>query len=168
MTFLAALLISMFTTIVLIPLFTGLAIKIKAMDIPNERKVHQVPIPKAGGISMCLGMMFPIFIWCPMNNMVQAILIGAWVVVVFVLIDDFIDLDYKIKFLGQLIAALIVVLYGGVKISHLGGLVPTDNALPDVLTIPLSLFVIIGVTNAINLSDGLDGLAGGICLLSFL
>ena len=115
MTFLASLLISMFTTIILIPIFTGLAIKIKAMDIPNERKVHTVPIPKAGGISMTLGVMFPIFIWCPMLTFVQSILLGVWVVVVFGLIDDFLNLDYKIKFLGQLIAALIVVLYGGDK-----------------------------------------------------
>jgi UDP-GlcNAc:undecaprenyl-phosphate GlcNAc-1-phosphate transferase len=168
MIYIASLLISMFSTIVLIPIFTTIAVKVKAMDIPNERKVHKIPIPKAGGISMALGLMFPIFIWCPMQTMVQAILIGAWVVIVFGLIDDFMDLDYKIKFLGQLVAALIVVLYGGIKISNLGTLLPSEYTLHDVFAIPLSLFVIIGVTNAINLADGLDGLAGGICLLSFL
>jgi len=168
MTFLASLLISMFTTIALIPLFTGLAVKLNAMDFPNERKVHQIPIPKAGGISMTLALLLPIFIWCPMNTTVQSILLGAWVVVIFGLIDDFKDLDYKTKFLGQIVAASIVVLYGGVKIANLGGLLPSGYILPDVLAFPLTLFVIIGVTNAINLSDGLDGLAGGICLLSFL
>lgn len=168
MTYIASLLISMFTTIVLVPIFTGIAVKLRAMDVPNERKVHQVPIPKAGGISMALGAMFPIIMWCPMLTMIQGILLGAWVIIIFGLVDDFIDLNYKIKFTGQVTAALIVVLYGGLKITDLGGLMPSENSLPDVLAIPLTIFVIVGVTNAINLADGLDGLAGGICLLSFL
>lgn len=168
MIYLAALLISMFSTIVLIPIFTRLAIKLRAMDIPNERKVHKVPMPKAGGISIALGAMIPIILWGSTKTFTLSILIGAWIVVLSGLIDDIKDLNYKIKFLGQLVAALIVVVYGGLKITTVGNLLPTGVLLPDVIAIPLTLVVIVGVTNAINLSDGLDGLAGGICLLSFL
>jgi len=168
MIILSTLLISMFTTIILIPIFTGLATKLKAMDFPNERKVHQIPTPKSGGISMTLGALVPVLLWVPINEFTQSLLIGAWIVVFFGLIDDFKELDYKIKFGGQLSAALIVVLYGGLKIKTLGGILPFGNELPNIVSVPMTIIVIVGVTNAINLSDGLDGLAGGICTLSFL
>jgi UDP-GlcNAc:undecaprenyl-phosphate GlcNAc-1-phosphate transferase len=168
MIYLSTLLISMFTTIVLIPIFMGLAVKLKALDVPNERKVHQIPTPKSGGISMTLGALVPVLLWMPKNNFTLALLIGAWIIVLFGLIDDFMDIDYKIKFCGQLVAALIVVVYGGLKIKSMGALLMPGYELPDFLAMPLTIFVIVGVTNAINLSDGLDGLAGGICMLSFL
>ena len=95
-------------------------------------------------------------------------LTSAGIVVLLGLVDDFKDLGYKAKFAGQIAAALVVIVYGGVKIKSLGMLLPAGVLLPDLLAIPLTLFVIIGVTNAINLADGLDGLAGGICILSFL
>jgi len=69
--------------------------------------------------------------------------------------------------LGQVIAALIVVFYGGLTINSVGLLLPGEMTLPDWIAIPLTVVVIVGVTNAINLSDGLDGLAGGISLLCF-
>jgi len=168
MIYFATLLISMITTIVLIPMFTGLAVKLKILDHPGDRKVHEVPIPKAGGISMTLGALIPILLWAPIDSFVQSVLIGAWIVVLFGLLDDFKDLNYKVKFAGQVVAALIVVLYGKLRVIDLGDLVPAGMNLPEFVSIPLTLFIIVGVTNAINLSDGLDGLAGGICLLSFL
>jgi len=82
-------------------------------------------------------------------------------------VDDFKNLGYKAKFTGQAAAALIVILYGGIKIKSFGMLLPNDVLLPDWFAIPLTFIVIVGATNAINLSDGLDGLAGGICFLSF-
>jgi UDP-GlcNAc:undecaprenyl-phosphate GlcNAc-1-phosphate transferase len=78
------------------------------------------------------------------------------------------DLGFKTKFAGQFAAALIIIIYGGVKIKSLGMLLPDGVLLPDWLAMPLTFIVIVGITNAINLSDGLDGLAGGISLLSFL
>lgn len=139
----------------------------QALDYPDARKVHRLPLPKSGGAAMAAGVLVPVLLWVPMNDLVRAILIGSGILVVFGLIDDFRNLSYKAKFVGQLAAALTVILYGGVKIQSLGMLLPDDVLLPDWLAIPLTLIVIVGVTNAINLSDGLDGLAGGICLLSF-
>ncbi|MCP4671254.1 MAG: undecaprenyl/decaprenyl-phosphate alpha-N-acetylglucosaminyl 1-phosphate transferase, partial [Desulfobacula sp.] len=77
-------------------------------------------------------------------------------------------LNAKQKIVPQIAAALIVILFGGVKITCLGSLLPEDCMLPWFFSIPLTLFVILGVTNAINLADGLDGLAGGISMLSFV
>jgi len=158
----------MFTTIVLIPIFSGVAVKLKFLDIPNERKIHTSPIPKVGGVAMALGMVIPVVLWAPANKFVTSVILASWIIVVFGIIDDFKDVNYKIKFSGQIVAALVVIFWGGVKIHTLGGILWPGYVLPDIISIPLTLVVIVGVTNAINLSDGLDGLAGGICLLSFI
>ena len=157
----------MFLTIVLIPILTGLARKVKAIDIPDERKIHQHPMPRAGGAAMALGALIPILLWVPQSPFSRAILIGAGIVTVFGITDDIRNLGYKAKFAGQLVAALVVVFYGGVEIRDLGMLVRDYALLPHWVAIPLTVLVIVGVTNAINLSDGLDGLAGGISLLTF-
>lgn len=157
----------MFITIALIPLFKGLAVRLNAMDIPDERKVHPYPMPKSGGIAMASGVLVPVLFWANGEEFVRAVLLGAGILLLFGLIDDFRKLGYKAKFAGQFAAALVVILYGGIKIKSLGVLVPDSVLLPDWCAIPLTLLVIVGATNAINLADGLDGLAGGISLLSF-
>ncbi|MBU4484311.1 undecaprenyl/decaprenyl-phosphate alpha-N-acetylglucosaminyl 1-phosphate transferase, partial [bacterium] len=168
MIYFSTLLISMFITIALIPVFRRLAVRVKVLDYPGDRKVHDRPMPKSGGIAMALGVLIPVLLWTPADKFAIALLIGAGIVVLLGLVDDFKDLGYKAKFAGQIAAALVVILYGGVKIKSLGMLLPVGVLLPDLLAIPLTLIVIVGVTNAINLADGLDGLAGGICILSFL
>ena len=167
MIYLSTLLLSMFITMTLIPIFKGLAVKINAVDIPNERKVHEHPMPRAGGLAMALGALIPVLLWVPASGFSNAILIGAGIVTVFGVADDIWELGFKAKFAGQIAAALIVIQYGGIKIQHLGTLLPGYQSLSDWVAIPLTLIVIVGVTNAINLSDGLDGLAGGMSLLSF-
>jgi UDP-GlcNAc:undecaprenyl-phosphate GlcNAc-1-phosphate transferase len=168
MLLLSTLLLALFITIALIPVSRKLAIRMNGIDIPNERKVHPYPIPKSGGIAMALGAMISVLIWAHGDQLVKAVLMGTGIVVLFGLIDDFRGLGYKPKFAGQITAAMIFILYGGIKIKSLGMLLPDDMLLPDWLAFPLTLIVIVGVTNAINLSDGLDGLAGGISLLSFI
>ena len=157
----------MFITMALIPLFRTLAVRLNAMDLPDERKVHSYPMPKAGGLAMALGALIPVLLWAHADQLVKGTLIGAGVVVLFGLFDDMKGLGFKKKFAGQFVAALVIVLYGGIKIKSLGMLLPDGVLLPDWLSIPLTILVIVGVTNAINLSDGLDGLAGGISLLTF-
>ncbi|MCP3871811.1 MAG: undecaprenyl/decaprenyl-phosphate alpha-N-acetylglucosaminyl 1-phosphate transferase [Desulfobacteraceae bacterium] len=160
--------LSLFLTIALVPVFKRLAFRMQIVDIPNERKVHKTPMPKMGGISIAIGAFVPILIWLPKDPFVSSVLIGAIVIVVFGLIDDIRPLKARQKIVPQILAALIVIFLGGVKIACLGALAPSDFILPWFLSIPLTLLVILGVTNAINLSDGLDGLAGGISMLSFI
>jgi UDP-GlcNAc:undecaprenyl-phosphate GlcNAc-1-phosphate transferase len=83
-------------------------------------------------------------------------------------LDDVKDLGFVSKFAGQIFAALIPVLIGGVTIHSFGTLLPNGVLLPDWFSIPFTIIFIVGVTNATNLSDGLDGLAGGISLLIFI
>ena len=167
MLFLSFILLAMSLTIVLIPIFRDLAVRFKALDQPGERKINVTVVPRCGGIAMALGALFPILIWVPLNEFVCALMIGAGIIVFFGIMDDIKELNCYVKFAAQCLAATVVTFYGGVNIDHIGSLLPTYIHLPGIVSILLTLVVIVGVTNAINLSDGLDGLAGGISLLSF-
>jgi len=167
MIFLSTLLFSVFTTIALTPLLGRLAVRLQFVDVPDERKVHLRPIPRIGGIAMAVGALLPVLYWLNEDRLVRSWLAGSAMLVIFGIIDDLRGLGPKAKLVGQIIAALIMVYYGDLTITSLGSLLPDGRILPDPVAIPLTLLAIVGVTNAINLADGLDGLAGGICLLIF-
>ncbi len=117
---------------------------------------------------MALGAIIPVLFWVPMDNLVRAIHIGCTLIVVFGVVDDVKNLKYIHKFLVQIAGALVVIFYGGIRMESLGNLVPVGFVLPFFVSVALTILFIVGVTNAINLSDGLDGLAGGISILSFV
>jgi UDP-GlcNAc:undecaprenyl-phosphate/decaprenyl-phosphate GlcNAc-1-phosphate transferase len=167
MLYFSTILLSVFITVSLIPVMTRLATRLQLVDFPDPRKVHTLPVPRIGGLATALGAAVPVILWATADGFVRAYLAGAGVLVVFGLLDDLRGLGYKTKFIGQVIAALIVVFLGGVRISSLGTLLPGAMQLPEWSVVLLSLLAIVGVTNAINLADGLDGLAGGIALLGF-
>lgn len=158
------LLLSIFITIALIPILCIHASTLNCLDNPCERKMHCVPVPRVGGLAMAAGFFIPICLWTIEDIAARGILAGGVVIVLFGFLDDVRDLGYRIKFAAQLLAAWIVIFWGGLKIDHLGMLFPEGFILSNWLALPLTLFVIIGVTNAVNLSDGLDGLAGGMML----
>jgi UDP-GlcNAc:undecaprenyl-phosphate GlcNAc-1-phosphate transferase len=168
MKILTAILLSMFGTIVLIPTLKELALKFNILDIPDKRKIHEYPVPRIGGIAMAAGAFIPVLLWVPMKPYLVSIIIGSAIVVFSGMLDDIIKLEFKAKFAAQIIAALVVILYGNIRIVDLGFFLPDGYILPPWASIPLTTFFIVGVTNAINLSDGLDGLAGGISLLSLI
>jgi UDP-GlcNAc:undecaprenyl-phosphate GlcNAc-1-phosphate transferase len=117
---------------------------------------------------MAMGAFIAILIWAPMNEFVKSILIGSGILIIFGFLDDLKGIGFKSKFGGQILAASIVVFYGGLKIKTLSVFTPAGFYLQDWLSIPFTVVIIVAVTNAINLSDGLDGLAGGVTLLTFL
>lgn len=162
------LMLSLLITIGMIPLLKTTALHFNAVDLPNPRKVHTTPMPKVGGVAMALGAMVPILIWSPGTHFVDALLMGGGVLVVFGLMDDIKEMGYLAKLVGQVTAALIVVEYGGLSINCVGDCLPQGAVVPNWISLPFTLFVIVGVTNAINLSDGLDGLAGGISMMMFI
>jgi UDP-GlcNAc:undecaprenyl-phosphate GlcNAc-1-phosphate transferase len=166
MILLSTLLLSIFVTMALIPVLRRFAVRLHAMDVPDWRKVHSQPIPRTGGLAMAIGAFVPALLWIHAGSFVYAYLIGSSIIVLLGLLDDMKGIDYRGKFAGQIAAALVMIFVGGIKIKTLGTLLPESMLLPGWFAIPLTLVVIVGVTNAINLADGLDGLAGGICLLS--
>jgi len=171
MLFVMPFLLAMVVTMAWLPVFGRVATKWRIIDHPGERKVHAMPIPRIGGVAMAIGVLVAAVIVIPLDQSSRYFLIAAGVLTVFGTLDDRFDLDYRIKLVGQVAAALIVVLGGDVQIH---GLTFDDQMpLPDWVSVPLTLFFLIGITNAINLADGLDGLAGGttflcLCALAIL
>ncbi len=159
---------SLFLTLCFIPILSKVAPFIGAMDIPDERKIHFQPIPRIGGLAMAIAIFVTLLFLLHLNRFTKAFLLSSFIIVVFGLIDDIKSLDYKLKFCAQIIACLIIVCYGKVNIISIGDLLPYGMCLNKLGSFLLTVFAIVGVTNAINLADGLDGLAAGICLLSFL
>ncbi|HPX55500.1 MAG TPA: MraY family glycosyltransferase [Syntrophales bacterium] len=165
MNYFSALLLSLLLTITVTPILVRAGRRFGIVDIPNARKIHTQPVPRVGGVAIALGCLVTTVLLQPGSDFIVAYLAGAGILVVLGMVDDIRGVDYRVKFPVQLIAALIVVFYGGVRITSLGGLLPEGSTLHPWLGCVLTLLAIVGVTNAINLADGLDGLAGGVCFL---
>lgn len=148
---------------VLTPLLIRAAGTLRMTDLGGGRKVHEGATPRTGGIGIVVAALVSALLLSPPRPDVSAFLAAAAVLFLFGLLDDRFDLDFRLKLLGQGIAALIVTLVGGVLVTAVPLLPMT---MPLVASLPLTLFVMVAATNAVNLSDGLDGLAGGIGLLA--
>lgn len=161
---LLALVAAMIISMVLIPLMSRLAPRFGLVDIPTDRKVHAAPVPRVGGVGIVIGSVLPIILLLAPDKLSHAYVFGALVLFAFGLWDDMAEIGHYPKFVGQLIAALIAVLYGGLYVKHFP-FVSGGEISPD-FGIPFTLFAIVGMINAMNHSDGLDGLAGGESLFS--
>ena len=148
------------------PFIKKIAIHVGAVDIPNERKVHNKPMPRLGGLGIFLGLLFGYMIFGEQSTLMNSVLISSFIIVLTGFIDDIKPLKASHKFVGQVIAACIITFYGGVVINNLGAFGLYVNF--GFLTFPVTLFFILGCINCINLIDGLDGLAGGISAIYFL
>lgn len=157
---------SLITTLLLVPPIKKLAFVTGALDEPSDRKVHASIKPRLGGLAIFFGFILTYLIYLQQYQQHQGILIGMVVVVFIGIVDDAVGLDPKLKLLGQVVAAMAAMILSGVHINILGGVLGSNFSL-GLLSYPLTLFWIVGITNAINLSDGLDGLAGGISLIAF-
>lgn len=161
---LLALVAAMVISMVLIPIMVRFAPRLGLIDRPNARKVHTAPIPRVGGIGIVLGGLTVIVFLLPPDRLVHAYLLGALVLFFFGIWDDIFEIGHYAKFFGQLIAALIVILYGNLYVISFP-FVP-GGEISATFGIPFTLFALLGMINAINHSDGLDGLAGGESLFS--
>jgi UDP-GlcNAc:undecaprenyl-phosphate GlcNAc-1-phosphate transferase len=153
--------VAMVVTMALIPLFVRIGARIGMLDEPGPRKVHNHPVPRVGGVAMLIGMCVPLLALQSLPPL--GILAGVLIVVAAGVWDDYSSLDYRIKLVAQFVAALLVVAVGGVEIRQM--VLIEELVLPRWISFPLTVLVLVALTNAINLSDGLDGLAGGISFL---
>jgi UDP-GlcNAc:undecaprenyl-phosphate GlcNAc-1-phosphate transferase len=146
------------------PLLLRWAPRVGLTDQPGHRKVHATAVPRVGGIAMAAGFLIPCLLVLHPGRPVVGLLAGVAVLLVFGVWDDRADLDYRLKFLGQILAVALCMWVGGVRIETLTLDAPVE--LPRVLSWCLTFVFLVGVTNALNLADGLDGLAGGLAFLS--
>ncbi|WP_248929401.1 glycosyltransferase family 4 protein [Paenibacillus hamazuiensis] len=160
--FIAACLIALLLT----PFVKRFAFWVGAVDAPNQRKVHTRIMPRLGGLAIFLAFVGAYFIISPAiethkSDVAVGLLVGGAIVVLVGALDDRFDLSPKVKLLGQILAACVVV-YSGVVIDLVN--VPFGDMTISLtwLAVPLTILWIVGVTNAINLIDGLDGLSAGV------
>ena len=152
-------------SMLVIPVMHRWAPRLGLVDMPDPRKVHSAPIPRVGGWGITLGSLVPLSLALRIDPVLLSFVAGALVLFLFGLWDDAREIGHWPKFLGQLIAAAIVVFYGDLYVTRLPFL---DAPLPDTAGRAFTIFALVGMINAINHSDGLDGLAGGESLLSLI
>lgn len=164
--FLLAFFLALFLSFLLTPPIRRLAHSSGSLDFPAPRRIHEEPMPNMGGVAIYLGFLFSVLVFLPLNMALQGLLLGGTVILLVGILDDYRGLSPKAKLLGQVVAASIAVMYG-IRIDFitnpLGGLLYTGG-----LAVPLSIFWIVGITNTINLIDGLDGLASGVGAIASL
>lgn len=159
--------------LLLTPLVKKFAVKVGAVDVPNARKVHTRIMPRLGGLGIFLAFLLSLLAMLPFVpdgmlssrdiNFIAAFLIGGTLITLIGALDDRLDLNAKLKFLAQIAVACMVVFAFDIRVDFVN--VPFQDAyssLESWISIPLTIFWIVGVTNAINLIDGLDGLAAGV------
>lgn len=153
-------------TALIVPLIKKIAVYIGAVAKPNERSVHQHDMPQLGGLAIFFGFILGYMLFSKQTIEMNAILIGSFIVIITGIIDDINPIKARYKCIAQLAAAAVVVFYGGIllrDISAFGYYIAFD-----MWAYPITLFFIVAMINAINLIDGLDGLAAGISSIFFL
>ncbi len=169
----AALGVAFLIALILTPVVKSLAVKMGAVDDPRkdkdpERRMHVNPIPRMGGLAIVLGFLLSTLVFVPLNGQLKGALLGAVLIVVLGVFDDIYDLRAKFKLAVQIAAALIAVFTGNV-IEYLSNpnIFSSDPYWElGILAYPITVIWIVAMTNAVNLIDGLDGLACGVSSIS--
>lgn len=168
---LVALVAALVMSFALTPVVKTFAQKIGAIDNPGEaRRVHSHPIPRMGGLAIFLGFILSVILFAEITRPVQGILLGAIIIVVVGAIDDIVSLKASVKFVMQIIAALVAV-YHGVLIERImnPNIFSTAESISlGFFAIPVTVIWIVAITNSVNLIDGLDGLAVGVSAIDSL
>ena len=165
----AALIAALLVSFVSTPVVKALAQKMGAVDVPKDsRRMHDHPIPRMGGLAIFFGFTLSTLVFLPLTEQLRGMLLGACLIVVLGILDDIYTLSAKLKFVVQIIAALIAVLHGNVITVISNPNIFSDNPYWDlgILSVPISVLWVVGITNAVNLIDGLDGLACGVSTIS--
>lgn len=160
-----AFLISFGTT----PIVKAFATKVGAMDVPRDaRRVHDHPIPRMGGLAIFLGFLLSVLLFVEITTEVRGILLGLILIVATGILDDIVSLNAWVKLAAQLAAALIAVLHGVVIHFFMHPNVFLEGNVLNIgwFAYPITILWIVGITNSVNLIDGLDGLAVGVSTIS--
>ncbi|ABQ27218.1 FKBP-type peptidyl-prolyl cis-trans isomerase [Geotalea uraniireducens] len=158
---------SFMLTVVITPLVIRFAKACKCLDVPGGRRAHKKVTPRWGGVAFFVGVL-PFMFMENESGALTSFIVASCFLVGMGIIDDLKSLGWKTKFAGMAIAATIVIFGGNIAVHHIGTYGSLGRLDLGRLSIPFTYLSIIGITNAINLLDGLNGLAGGVSLLGFL
>lgn len=151
----------------IMPVTNKIAHLIGAIDVPKDnRRVHDKPIPKLGGLGIYSAFLVGYMIFGQQNIIMNSILIASFIIIIYGIIDDIKTLQARYELVGQLLAALVITLYGGILLQDITIFGHYINF--GIFTYPITIFFILGCTNVIRLIDGLDGLSSGISSIFYL
>ena len=164
--------VALIVALLVTPAVILLAKKTGALDAPNARKVHKKPIPRIGGLAIYAGFMAAIiFVAIKFNLDAESLretiglVVSGSLIVALGLVDDYKNLPAKIKLLGQIVAAAVLVLAFDVRIDFVTDPFG-DYIYLEMFALPATMFWLVGLTNTVNLIDGLDGLAAGVAAIA--
>lgn len=158
---------ALFFSLLFVPLSKRIALRLGAVDLPDARKIHAQSTPRLGGIGIAAGLLPGLLLFFyPLDSALTGFVLGALIVFITGLLDDIYNFRPLWKFLGQVLAVSVFVVVGDQSLNGVGNLLGTGNVDFGGLAGPLTVFCMVGLINAFNLSDGLDGLAGGLALIA--
>jgi len=160
--------IAFIVSYILTPYMARVGKKQNMVDMPGHRKIHEEAIPNLGGIVIFFGFLLSLLFVIQIEGQVKALLIGGVIILLLGVVDDIANLSPKHKFLIQIIPALIVIIYNSDLINSFIVNQLKSLDLLSYLLYPILIFWIVGITNSINLIDGLDGLACGVSLIALV
>ena len=153
---------------ILTPYMGQVGKKQNMVDMPGHRKIHEEAIPNLGGIVIFFGFLLSLLFVIDIEGQFRTLLIGGIIILLLGVVDDIVNLSPKNKFFIQMIPALIVIIYNSDLINNVIVNQLKSFDLLGYLLYPILIFWIVGVTNSINLIDGLDGLACGVSLIALI
>ncbi len=156
--------VSYLTTSLLVPV----AHKINLLDIPDQRKDHAGHIPLIGGISIYISVVLSCAIFCDLNIQLMGLLAISGTITLVGLLDDKFKLPAKFRLWVQLLAGIALATGASLSLTSLGNLLGIGAIELGIFTIPVTAIAIAGITNAYNMTDGIDGLAGSLSLIAIL
>ena len=168
-TTLAALVAAAILSLITTPVVRSLAFRVGAVDVPKaSRRMHSRPIPRMGGLAIFLGFLLSTLVFLPLNEELRGMLLGSVIIVILGIFDDIYALPAKPKFLVQILAALVAATSGNCVEFLSNPNIFSSEPYWELgwFSIPFSVLWIVGITNAVNLIDGLDGLACGVSTIS--
>ena len=151
-------------------LMRKIAVHVNAMDNPRSeegnRHIHKTATPKLGGVGIFLAFLLGYMLFGEQSVRMNSILIGSFIIILTSIVDDINPIKATHKMIAQIIAACVIVFYGGILLDVITAFGYTFDF--GILAYPITIFFIVACTNIINLIDGLDGLSGGICTIFYI
>ena len=160
-------LVTFVSSIILVPIMRKVAIHVKALDEPNARRLNKIAMPTLGGLAIFFSFMLGYMLYANQSLQMLSILMGSFLLVIFGMVDCINPVKAKYRFLVQVVAAAIIVFYGNIVLNEIT-IFGKYFFFPQPWNYILTILFIVTITNAINFTDGMDGLASGISSIYFL
>lgn len=160
-------LVTFVSSIILVPIMRKVAIHVNALDEPNARRLNKIAMPTLGGLAIFFSFMLGYMLYANQSLQMLSILMGSFLLVIFGMVDCINPVKAKYRFLVQVVAAAIIVFYGNIVLNEIT-IFGKYFFFPQPWNYILTILFIVTITNAINFTDGMDGLASGISSIYFL